>query len=211
MSTTRIAFGCCFRCLKRQTGLRIRSVSSSSNTYQDCPTCRIFAHESKRCTPRARRSSHRFEAQELESREFSIVRTALENDNPVALITDLTGNIVPRITQPGQYRSLVAYIRESVVERHLEGLQARTLGLSSVSTGTPAALTRCAKPCWTSRQSSKYLPAANQNRQRYVVLRCRESQDETLRRAGRMVSSTTCEGGQAASLRDSDGLPRDRA
>ena len=46
---------------------------------------------------------------------------ALENDNPVALITDLTGNIVPRITQPGQYRSLVAYIRESVVERHLEG------------------------------------------------------------------------------------------
>ena len=46
---------------------------------------------------------------------------ALENDNPVALITDLTGKIVPRITQPGQYRGLVAYIQESVVERHLEG------------------------------------------------------------------------------------------
>ncbi len=45
----------------------------------------------------------------------------LENDDPVALITDLTGNIVPRITQPNQYRRLVVYIRESVVERHLEG------------------------------------------------------------------------------------------
>ena len=46
---------------------------------------------------------------------------ALENDDPVALITDLAGNIVQRITQPGQYRGLVVYIRESVVDRHLEG------------------------------------------------------------------------------------------
>lgn len=45
----------------------------------------------------------------------------LENDDPVALITDLTGNIVPRITQPDQYRRLVVYIRESVVDKHLEG------------------------------------------------------------------------------------------
>lgn len=46
---------------------------------------------------------------------------ALKNDDPVALITDLTGDIVPRITQPHQYSGLVAYIRESVVDRHLEG------------------------------------------------------------------------------------------
>ncbi len=45
----------------------------------------------------------------------------LENDDAVALITDLTRNIVPRLTQPDQYRRLVVYIRESVVATHLEG------------------------------------------------------------------------------------------
>ena len=46
---------------------------------------------------------------------------AFENDDPVALIIDLTGNIVPRITQSDSYLPLTVYIRETVVGRHLEG------------------------------------------------------------------------------------------
>ena len=48
---------------------------------------------------------------------------ALENDDSVALITDLTRNIVPRITHPGEYRSLAVYIRETIVGTHLEGCE----------------------------------------------------------------------------------------
>ena len=46
---------------------------------------------------------------------------ALEDDDPVALITELTRNIVLRITQPDHYLDLIVYIRETVVGRHLEG------------------------------------------------------------------------------------------
>ena len=46
---------------------------------------------------------------------------SFENDDPVALIIDLTGNIVPRITQSDSYLLLTVYIRETVVGRHLEG------------------------------------------------------------------------------------------
>lgn len=110
---------------------------------------------------------------------------ALENDDPVALVTDLSGNIVPRITQPDHYRRLVAFIRESVVERHLEGCKNEPWPLVGVN-GHPGCLDQMRE---TLLDIAAVLEALARGESEPAEIRSSAlsgSQNETLRRAAEM-------------------------
>ncbi len=47
--------------------------------------------------------------------------TFVVTDNLSALITDLTDNVLPRLSRPDEYRALTVYISETVLEKHLQG------------------------------------------------------------------------------------------
>ena len=50
------------------------------------------------------------------------LKTPELNDDLYGLITDITGNVIPRLIKgPGGYRALASYITDTVIEKHLNG------------------------------------------------------------------------------------------
>lgn len=74
--------------------------------------------------------------------------TAIAQEAPVGMaddlsgiITDLTGNVFPRLSKPDSYRALATYISETVIGRHLDGTINEPWQLVGIE-GPPASLDR---------------------------------------------------------------------
>lgn len=65
-------------------------------------------------------------------------------DNLSALITDLTGNVYPRLSKPEGYRALTAYLLETAIGRHLDGAYREPWHLLGID-GHPPSLDRLAE------------------------------------------------------------------
>lgn len=62
-------------------------------------------------------------------------------DDLSGIITDLTGNVFPRLSKPDSYRGLATYISETVIGRHLDGTINEPWQLVGIE-GHPASLDR---------------------------------------------------------------------
>ncbi|WP_428116601.1 hypothetical protein [Candidatus Poriferisodalis sp.] len=78
---------------------------------------------------------------ELGDTTISEQATAITTDDLSALITDLTGNVFRRLQQPDEYRTLAAYIADTVIGKHLEGAINQPWRLLGIN-GHPSSLDR---------------------------------------------------------------------
>ena len=60
-------------------------------------------------------------------------------DDLSATITDIAGNVIPRLRRRGQYRALAAYIAETVIDKHIAGATSEPWRLIGIG-GHPTAL-----------------------------------------------------------------------